>query len=88
MPTVLFRNENVVLVECKYVPSYGQTEIEDAAKITANICNPHCGIFREANLKDYDSKNAGKKGFKLTCIHPTSPFKEGILKKLRETGDF
>lgn len=89
MPTVIFMNENVAVIECQYVPSAGQTEEQTAAVVEGNICRPHCAIWRDATIKHQEkyNKSNGKEEFKLLCLHPTSPYLVELKKKIRETGN-
>jgi hypothetical protein len=88
LPTIIYINDKVAIVECKYVPSYGQGEEQAAALVEAHICRPNCGIWKDAALKNQEkyNKSQGKEEFRLMCLHPTSPYLEELKKKIRETG--
>ena len=88
MPTVIFTNENMAVIECQYVPSAGQTEEQAAPIVEGNICRPHCAIWRDAALKHQEiyNRSNGKEEFKLMCFHPTNPILAELKKKIRETG--
>lgn len=88
MPTVIFMDDSVAVVECIYVPSAGQTELQAADSIEESICRPKCGIWRDAALRHQEKYNmsGGKEDFKLMCLHPTSPYLAELKKKVKETG--
>jgi hypothetical protein len=83
---LLFINENAALIQCEFVPQYGQMQESEAEQLEGTICRPKCGYWRDAALRNQERKNKGQEDFTLLCLHPTSPYLPELMKKLKEKG--